>query len=89
MAPSISLLSLATLAWPLLLSAQTSPDLARILDRFSISDDMRTIKYRMKTTTAIDEIRIITAGAAAPSPGSLALLAISGLVAWGRRRRLA
>ena len=33
MAPSISLLSLATLAWPLLLSAQTSPDLARILER--------------------------------------------------------
>ena len=33
MAPSISLLSLATLAWPLLLPAQTNPDLSRILER--------------------------------------------------------
>src|SRR5437660_268973 len=33
MAPSTRLLSLAALAWPLLLPAQTNPDLARILAR--------------------------------------------------------
>lgn len=54
-------------------------------DAVSISDDRRTLTFTMLTADCSDQIRIITA--AVPSPGAIALLALSGLAGRSRRRR--
>ncbi|MCI0675609.1 MAG: hypothetical protein L0Y42_07530 [Phycisphaerales bacterium] len=58
-------------------------------DRIKITPDGRTLKFRLHTRTAMDEIRIITASAPVPSPGCLALLGLAGAMMSGRRRRSA
>ena len=53
MGRSISLLSLAALSWPILLSAQTNPDLARILERLDrLEQENRTLAGEVKALRA-------------------------------------
>ena len=73
----------------------TGTDLLRTLDypqaqdAVTISDDRHTISLDLQTQVAMDHIRIITAAGPVPAPGSLALLAMAGLTAFGRRARRA
>src|SRR5258708_18760156 len=53
MARSISLLSLAAVSWPLLLTAQTNPDLARILERLDrLEQENRALSGEVKALRA-------------------------------------
>jgi uncharacterized protein (TIGR03382 family) len=56
-------------------------------DRIRISADMKTLYYRFRTWSSLDEIRVVTAASVVPTPGTGALLAMAGFVALGRRRR--
>lgn len=62
-------------------------DFPRAADRITISEDMHTLLYDLQTQVALDHIRILTAPATVPGPGSLALLVVAGLTALSRRRR--
>jgi len=62
-------------------------DFPQAADRITISQDMHTIVYDLQTQVALDHIRILTAPATVPGPGSLALLVVAGLTALSRRRR--
>jgi hypothetical protein len=52
-------------------------------ERFTLTLTGNRINYRFNTSTATDDIRVITL---VPTPGALALLGVGGLVAMRRRR---
>ncbi len=54
------------------------------LDRVSVDLETNSVWVRMRQSTEIDEVRVITG--VVPAPGSLALLGATGVLA-GRRRR--
>jgi hypothetical protein len=64
-----------------------SLDFPLSMDEITISADRRTIHFDLQTKVALDHIRILTAAAVVPSPGSLVLLLLAGLTAARRRRR--
>jgi hypothetical protein len=62
-------------------------ELGSLLDHIVISADRRTIRFTLKTTGVMDQIRVITESSAVPAPGAMALLLGAGLVGTPRRRR--
>lgn len=56
-------------------------------DRIRLNDDGYSMWVRLQQTTEVDEIRVITAAKPIPAPGSVAALAITGLLGSRRRRR--
>jgi hypothetical protein len=62
-------------------------ELRPLHDWFTISNDMRTISFSIRTNRALDQIRVITAATPIPAPGVAAILALAAIAP--RRRRSA
>ena len=81
------LLGSTTTTYESLIDLGRGLEMSRGRDEIRLSSDMKRITFNLLTSDAMDEIRVITLGQAVPSPGSLALIGLAGLVGLRGRRR--